>query len=128
MECNYKFQNQKTEQNILEHNLANEHEYDYSDDDEEDQDPVPKWNIPNWQGNHKADTNKKCEGCITRIQNGLERGCEECDEFWDMPELDEYNDFYDKPDDMNLAERIYAMHEREYEEENKGVDEDEYED
>jgi hypothetical protein len=58
-------------------------ECEYSDDEEED--PTPKWNIPNWKGNSKEN---KCNGCVTRIMtDGLERGCEECDQNWDLPEL-----------------------------------------
>ena len=30
----------------------------------------------------------QCNGCVTRImKNGNERGCEACDEYWDLPEL-----------------------------------------
>ena len=55
----------------------------YSDSDGEDENPEPKWNLPNWKGNASV-----CGGCIKRItRTGDTRGCEECDETWDMPDL-----------------------------------------
>ena len=80
-------------QNQLNSHLAFklENEREYSDDDysSDDEDPVPKWNIPNWKGN------KKCSGCVTRIMNDGEKlGCEECDEFYDLPELFTMDDLH----------------------------------
>uniref|UniRef100_A0A6C0IIF7 Uncharacterized protein n=1 Tax=viral metagenome TaxID=1070528 RepID=A0A6C0IIF7_9ZZZZ len=60
-----------------------ENERDYSDDDSDEEDPEPIWNIPNWKGNAN-----KCTGCVTRIMSdGENRGCADCDECWNMPEL-----------------------------------------
>jgi hypothetical protein len=76
-------QKQKQQLNSrLAFNLENEREY--SDDEymSDEEDPTPKWNLPNWKGNNK------CTGCVTRImQDGDKRGCEECDEIWNLPEL-----------------------------------------
>ena len=45
--------------------------------------PIPEDDEPEWE----ADT-EKCSGCITRVDsNNIKRGCEFCDEFWDVPEL-----------------------------------------
>ena len=69
---------------ILGWNLQNER--DYSDDTEstDEEDPMPKWNIPNWKGNDPI----KCTGCVKRVTNdGENRGCIECDMYWDMPDL-----------------------------------------
>lgn len=106
----------------LENERDNSEDEYYSNDEEED--PTPQWNIPNWKGNAKDVVEEQtCTGCVTRISKcGVNRGCMECDpEFWDMPDLedpfvgDEYeiDDFYDKPDDPGLAERIYMQHELE---------------
>jgi hypothetical protein len=58
----------------------------YSDSDGEDENPEPKWNLQNWKGNSSAPT--VCGGCVKRITlTGDARGCEECDETWDMPDL-----------------------------------------
>jgi hypothetical protein len=104
--------------------------YDCDDYDDEystfEEDPTPKWDIPIWKGNEKdTDEGKTCNGCIMRVSNSGENlGCIECDpDFWDMPDLvdpdvcdtmddyDERNDFYDKPDDYYLAERVYMQSE-----------------
>jgi len=71
---------------ILTHNVENEHEYSEDECSSDEEDPTPKWNIPNWHGF------KKCYGCVTRIMNdGEPRGCIECDEYWNMPELEQQN-------------------------------------
>ena len=63
-------------------NLENEREYSDDDCSSDEEDPTPKWNLPNWKGNNK------CSGCVTRImEDGDKRGCEECDEIWNLPEL-----------------------------------------
>lgn len=65
-------------------------EYDYQEDDSDDEDPLPKWNIPNWKGNAKEQEQKenKCLYCVTRFTSENERrGCADCDEYWDMPDL-----------------------------------------
>jgi hypothetical protein len=119
-------QKQKQQLNsILAYNLANECEYSDDEYTSDEEDPTPKWNIPNWKGNAK-EVVKKCTGCITRTSTyGTTRGCGECDEYWDMPDLeeiiisesesdsDEYerDDFYDRADDPYLAERIYMQRE-----------------
>jgi hypothetical protein len=84
---------QKQKQQLNSINTAIQHEYDeyYSDDSDEEEDPtIPDWNIPNWKGN--ATDVVKCTGCVRRImKDGDKRGCEECDEYWNMPELEEMN-------------------------------------
>jgi hypothetical protein len=90
----------------LEHYLNSD--FDDSYEEEDDEDPNPCWNIPNWKGNSKcfddcintcnetecfngqeAVVNKdKCQYCVTRIDQFNERrGCADCDEYWDMPDL-----------------------------------------
>lgn len=99
-DMNLEFMSQKQihqQRSIIHHWNMNEREdsdYEYSSDEE---DPTPKWSIPNWKGNATAVTTinttttpvvNKCTGCVMRISNeGEERGCEECDEYWDMPDL-----------------------------------------
>jgi len=58
----------------------------YSDSDYEDENPEPTWNLRNWKGN--IDPPTVCGGCITRTTcMGDTRGCIECDDCWDMPDL-----------------------------------------
>lgn len=83
-------------QSILEYNLANEETYYTSDEEayytnDEEEDPTPTWNLPNWKGNREEPNihHDKCTGCITDVRNGEIRGCKDCDEFWDLPELEE---------------------------------------
>jgi hypothetical protein len=91
----------------LEHYLNSDFDDSY-EEEEDDEDPNPCWNIPNWKGNSKCFTdcintcnetecfngqeavvNKdKCQYCVTRIDQFNERrGCADCDEYWDMPDL-----------------------------------------
>jgi len=126
-------QKQKQQLNsILAYNLANEREYSDDEYTSDEEDPTPKWNIPNWKGNTK-EVVEKCTGCITRTSTyGTTRGCDECDEYWDMPDLeedieyasvsDDRDDFYDRADDPYLAEQIYMQREL-----NGELDEDEFE-
>lgn len=70
---------QQTQQEMNENGCSN-YEYD-------DENPEPTWNLPNWKGNASAPS--VCGGCITRItRTGEIRGCEQCDEVWDMPDLE----------------------------------------
>lgn len=101
---------------------------DYYSSEEEEEDPIPRWNIPTWTGNSLPEiTNDvpyiKCTGCTTRITHeGTNRGCEECDEYWDMPMLENEdgftdNDYVDADEDYDadtthLAEFIYLAHEK----------------
>lgn len=89
----------------LEHYLNSD--FDDSYEEEDDEDPNPCWNITNWKGNSKCFTDclntcnetecfngqetvvkDKCQYCVTRIDPFNERrGCADCDEYWDMPDL-----------------------------------------
>ena len=79
----------------------------YSDSDYEDENPEPTWNLPNWKGNAPL-----CGGCVTRItQIGDTRGCIECDDCWDMPDLtvpvsaaDEDEDVFEQETSTNYCE------------------------
>ncbi len=84
--------------NFIDMSKTTEHTYSDSDDmssysddmssysDEENEDPTPKWNIPTWKGNTGS-----CNGCTQRISpDGEKRGCSECDEFWDLPDMYPY--------------------------------------
>ena len=93
MPCSQKQQHQL--QSILEYNLANEKTYYTSDEEayytnDEEEEPTPTWNLPNWKGNREEPNihHDKCTGCITDVRNGETRGCKDCDEFWDVPELE----------------------------------------
>jgi hypothetical protein len=71
--------------------IASLEEKEYSEDDTSDEEnPEPEWNIPNWKGNSKqTHPVLVCSGCVTRVSKTLGNiGCEQCDEYWDMPELE----------------------------------------
>lgn len=91
----------------LEHYLNSDFDDSYEEEEEDDEDPNPYWNIQNWKGNSKcfddcpdicnetecfngqeAVVQDKCQYCVTRIDQFNERrGCADCDEYWDMPDL-----------------------------------------
>lgn len=88
-------------------NMYNNCGLGYSDSDCEDENPEPTWNLPNWKGNAPV-----CEGCVTRITpTGDTRGCIECDDCWDMPDLtvpvsavDEDEDVFGQETSTNYCE------------------------